>query len=279
MKLKKYMILAGCILMMGASIAGCGSEEEPVKIIMRADHDGDRETDEKNDGEEHDTWYEEENNSEELDYETESDEEEEEGYWEEHKAGQDVNDFLFTISNGKEKLNLTTASFEELVGFFEVFDLKLCPAADETYGKMIPAYSAPPLSGEYLIKDNGRDWGADYIFYNPTDMDLPDYDCNIGYLKVDMEDFSKKFSIMNGKVNKNTTVDELQELLDKKEIPYEVYQKTVITCKGESIYFYDDHEERIEVVFYFDEEGKNPTVHFDLDWSYWIRRGEKMGVY
>ena len=38
--------------------------------------------------------------------------------------------------NGKEKLNLTTACFEELVGFFEVFDLKLCPAADETYGKM-----------------------------------------------------------------------------------------------------------------------------------------------
>ncbi|MBT9779025.1 hypothetical protein GPL15_21335 [Clostridium sp. MCC353] len=167
----------------------------------------------------------------------------------------------------------------ELVGFFEVFDIKLCPRAAENYGKMIPAYSAPPLSGEYMIKDNGRDWAADYIFYNPTDMDLPDYDCNIGYLKLDMEKFNRKLSVMNGKVNKNITVEELRDLLDEKEIPYEVYQELVITCIGESLYFYDDHEARIEVVFSFDDNGENPTVQFDLDWSYWIRRGEKMGVY
>ena len=277
MKLQKYMILAGCILMMSASMAACGSEDEAVHIIMRSDQD-----DEKDDEEEEDAEIEAENDEswhKEDDVSEEWEDEDEDGGWEDQKAGQSVNDFLFTISNGKEKLNLTTASFEELVEFFEVFDIKLCPVASESYGKIIPAYSAPPLSGEYMIKDNGRDWMADYIFYNPTDMDLPDYDCNIGYLKLDMEDFNRKLSLMNGKVNKKTTVDELRDLLDEKEIPYEVYQGTVITCIGESLYFYADHEERIEVTFYFDDNGKNPTVHFDLDWYYWISRGEKMGVY
>lgn len=269
MRLKKYIILAGCILMMGASVTACGSEDETVHIITRADHDNEKE----DDGDD------EEDVLEEPETEAEREEEGGAGFWDDDRAGQSVNDFLFTISNGKEKLNLTTASFEELIDFCAAFDFKLCPAAAENYGKMIPAYSAPPLSGDYMIDGNGREWVADYIFYNPQDIDIQDFDCKIGYFKPSLEDFGRKFSMMNGKVNKDITVEELRELLDKKEIPYEVYLGTLITCKGESLYFYDDHEDRIEVTFSFNEEGKNPSVYFDLDWSYWIRRGEKMGAY
>ena len=79
--------------MMGASATACGSEDETVHIITRADHDNEKE----DDGDD------EEDVLEEPETEAEREEEGGAGFWDDDRAGQSVNDFLFTISNGKEK--------------------------------------------------------------------------------------------------------------------------------------------------------------------------------